>query len=91
LLVRHPTGRLLDVLLGFTARRHAGGYAFPLLVPALERGGVGEVLAGFGLGALTLLALDRYVPHAHERMAERGAPRTEGAIPATGRRCCCPP
>ena len=81
LVVRHPTGRLLDVLLGFTAGVMLAATAFSLLVPALERGGVGEVLAGFGLGALTLLGLDRYVPHAHERMAERGAPRTEGADP----------
>jgi ZIP family zinc transporter len=72
LLVRSPTGRLLDVLLGFTAGVMLAATAFSLLVPALERGGIGEVLAGFALGAATLLALDRFVPHAHARMAERG-------------------
>lgn len=51
--------------------------AFSLLVPALERGDVGEVLAGFALGAVTLLAPDRYVPHVHARMAERGVPPVE--------------
>ena len=74
LVVRHPTGRLLDVLLGFTAGVMLAATAFSLLVPALDRGGVGEVLAGFLLGAATLLVLDRYVPHVHERMKERGRP-----------------
>jgi ZIP family zinc transporter len=78
LLVRRPTDRLLDVLLGFTAGVMLAATAFSLLVPALERGGVGELLVGFTLGALVLLALDRFVPHAHERMAERGVtPRAE--------------
>jgi ZIP family zinc transporter len=81
LLVRRPTARLLDMLLGFTAGVMLAATAFSLLVPALERGSVGEVLAGFALGTATLVALDRYVPHAHERMAERGRPRTEGADP----------
>jgi ZIP family zinc transporter len=78
LVVRRPTDRLLDVLLGFTAGVMLAATAFSLLVPALERGGVGELLVGFTLGALVLLALDRFVPHAHERMAERGVtPRAE--------------
>jgi zinc transporter, ZIP family len=72
LVVRHPTARLLDILLGFTAGVMLAATAFSLLVPALDRGGVGEVLAGFLLGAVTLLLLDRFVPHAHERMEERG-------------------
>lgn len=81
LLVRSPSARLLDVLLGFTAGVMLAATAFSLLVPALERGGIGDVLAGFTLGALTLLVLDRYVPHAHERMAERGRPRARDADP----------
>jgi ZIP family zinc transporter len=47
--------------------------SFSLLVPALERGGVGEVLAGFAVGAAVLLGLDRFVPHAHARLRERDA------------------
>ena len=77
LLVRNPTGRLLDVLLGFTAGVMLAATAFSLLVPALERGGLEEVLVGFALGGATLLALDRYVPHLHARMAERGVPPVE--------------
>jgi ZIP family zinc transporter len=80
-LVRRPTARLLDVLLGFTAGVMLAATAFSLLVPALERGGVGEVLGGFALGALTLLLLDRFVPHAHERMAEGGATRRDEPDP----------
>jgi ZIP family zinc transporter len=45
--------------------------AFSLLVPGLERGSVGEVLAGFGAGAAFIAMLDRWVPHAHARFAER--------------------
>ena len=83
LLIRRPTGQTLDVLLGFTAGVMLAATAFSLLVPALERGSVGEVLIGFVLGAITLLALDRFIPHRHERMAERG---TEPAEVASRRR-----
>jgi ZIP family zinc transporter len=72
LLVPSPSARLLDVLLGFTAGVMLAATAFSLLVPALDRGGVAEVVAGFALGALALLALDRFVPHIHARLAERG-------------------
>jgi zinc transporter, ZIP family len=81
LVIRRPTARLLDALLGFTAGVMLAATAFSLLVPALERGSVGEVLVGFLLGAVTLLALDRFVPHAHERMAERGMRPPEAADP----------
>jgi ZIP family zinc transporter len=72
LFIRRPSALLLDVLLGFTAGVMLGATAFSLLVPALDRGGVGEVLAGFALGAAALLGLDRFVPHAHARLRERG-------------------
>ncbi|HUP31925.1 MAG TPA: ZIP family metal transporter [Gaiellaceae bacterium] len=45
---------------------------FSLLVPALELGRLGEVLAGVAAGGLVLLALDAVVPHVHLRFAERG-------------------
>jgi ZIP family zinc transporter len=72
LFVPSSSSRLLDCLLGFTAGVMLAATAFSLLVPALDRGSVAEVLAGFALGAATLLALDRFIPHAHERLAERG-------------------
>jgi len=73
LVVGRSTERRLDVLLGFTAGIMLAATAFSLLVPALERGGIGEVLVGFGLGAAALAILDAVLPHAHERFRERGS------------------
>jgi zinc transporter, ZIP family len=72
-IIRRPTDAVLAVLLGFTAGVMLAATAFSLLVPALDRGSVAEVLAGFALGALVLLMLDRLVPHAHPWLRERGA------------------
>ena len=80
LLVRRPSDRVLDALLGFTAGVMLAATAFSLLVPALDRGTVWEVIAGLGLGAALMTALDIVVPHAHARFAERGR------VPAEQRR-----
>ena len=72
LVLRRPSDRALDVLMGFTAGIMLAAAMFSLLVPALDRGGVGEVVAGLAAGALCLAALDRLVPHLHARFAERG-------------------
>lgn len=72
LALPRPSERLLDSLLGFTAGVMLAATAFSLLVPALARGSLLEVIAGFGLGAGTMAALDALVPHAHARFAERG-------------------
>jgi ZIP family zinc transporter len=72
LLVRRPSERTLDGLLGFTAGVMLAATAFSLLVPALDIGAMWEVLLGFGLGAALLLALDRIVPHVHARFSEPG-------------------
>ena len=63
--VRRPSDTVLAALLGFTAGVMLAATSFSLLVPALERGSVAEVLAGFALGAVALLVLDHVVPHAH--------------------------
>lgn len=63
--VPRPTPRLMACLLGFTAGVMLAATVFSLLVPGLEEGTVGEVLAGFLAGALVLLACDILVPHAH--------------------------
>jgi zinc transporter, ZIP family len=72
LLFRAPSERGIDSLLGFTAGVMLAATAFSLLVPALERGTVGEVLLGFGLGCACLVFLDVVLPHAHEQLAEHG-------------------
>ena len=72
LALRGSSERTLDTLLGFTAGVMLAATSFSLLVPALDRGGIGEVLLAFALGAGFLALLDRLVPHAHARFAERG-------------------
>lgn len=75
LFLRRPSNQILDMLLGFTAGVMLAATAFSLLVPALDRGGVWEVVAGLAAGAALLGALDAIVPHAHARFAEgRGLP-----------------
>jgi ZIP family zinc transporter len=71
LFFRQPSHRTLDALLGFTAGVMLAATAFSLLVPALDRGGVWEVVGGLAAGALFIGALDALVPHAHARFAER--------------------
>jgi len=74
LVVRRPSGLVLDTMLGFTAGVMLAATVFSLLVPALERGSLAEVVGGFLLGCGALAALDRLVPHAHARFAEAGKP-----------------
>ena len=70
LVVQRPSARTLDALLGFTAGVMLAATVFSLLVPALDRGGVVEVLLGFLAGGAVLAALDVVVPHAHARLRE---------------------
>jgi ZIP family zinc transporter len=77
LFLRRPSETVLDALLGFTAGVMLAATAFSLLVPALERGGLDEVLLGFALGAGFIAVLDAVIPHAHARFREHGAPGAE--------------
>jgi zinc transporter, ZIP family len=77
LVFRRPSAVTLDTLLGFTAGVILAATAFSLLVPAFERGSLGEVLAGFALGCGFIATLDLLVPHAHTRFRERGRPAAE--------------
>jgi len=71
-LVPRPSERALDGLLGFTAGVMLAATAFSLLVPALDIGAIGEVLAGFAAGFAVMTALDVLIPHAHARFREHG-------------------
>jgi zinc transporter, ZIP family len=73
--------RALDLLLGFTAGVMLAATSFSLLVPALERGDLWEVVLGFVLGGAVLAALDASLPHAHERFRERGGADPRSAAP----------
>jgi ZIP family zinc transporter len=85
LLVRRPSRVGLDALLGFTAGVMLAATGFSLLVPALDQGSLGEVLAGFGLGCAALLALDVILPHAHAHFGEHGhAPLEQTAAERRG-------
>jgi zinc transporter, ZIP family len=74
LLFGSPRTVALDAMLGFTAGVMLAATFFSLLVPALDRGTLLEVLTGFALGAALLALLDRFIPHAHARLRERGRP-----------------
>jgi ZIP family zinc transporter len=67
----HPSERTLDVLLGFTGGVMLAAAAFGLFVPALDDGPTWAVVVGLGVGAGVIAVLDRLVPHAHARFAER--------------------
>ena len=77
LAFRRPSATVLDSLLGFTAGVMLAATAFSLLVPSLERGSLGEALAGFAIGCGFIAVLDVLVPHAHTRFRERGRPPAE--------------
>ena len=72
LLFPRPSERALDGLLGLTAGVMLAATAFSLLVPALDSGGIGDVLGGFVVGFAAMTALDVLIPHAHARFRERG-------------------
>lgn len=78
LVVGRPSDRLLDALLGLTAGIMLAAAVFSLLVPALERGALWEVVAGFAAGTAAITALDALVPHLHARFDEGAGKRGEG-------------
>jgi ZIP family zinc transporter len=65
-----PGDRLVAALLGFTGGVMLAASVFSLLVPALDRGALWEVLTGFALGAAVIAVLDAIVPHVHARFVE---------------------
>jgi zinc transporter, ZIP family len=82
---RRRTPVMLDALLGFTAGVMLAATVFSLLVPALERGGIGEVVIGFSAGAGALALIDLVIPHVHAGFRERDRPPAEAVLPAERR------
>lgn len=67
--------RTYDGAVGMAAGIMFGAAVFALLVPGLELGSVTEVLAGFLIGGVALLVVNRVLPHVHLRF---GGPRAHG-------------
>ncbi|HWP37673.1 MAG TPA: ZIP family metal transporter [Gemmatimonadales bacterium] len=70
LLVRQVRRGIMDGMMGAAGGIMVAASCWSLLIPALERGGVWRTLAGFGLGACGMWALDRLIPHLHSEFPE---------------------
>jgi ZIP family zinc transporter len=76
LVVRRPTQRTLDALLGFAAGVMLTASFTSLILPGIERGGLLPVILGIGLGGLFLDLADHLIPHLHIISGEEG-PHTD--------------
>lgn len=65
LLFRQVNRRLMDGMMGSAAGIMVAASCWSLLIPALERGGLGPALTGLLLGASGMWVLDRAIPHLH--------------------------
>lgn len=72
LVWRHPSQRFLDGALGFAAGIMLTASYTSLILPGIERGGVGEVVVGMALGGLMLFVGDRFVPALHPMRTQTG-------------------
>lgn len=74
ILVRKVPDSILDILLGFAAGVMLSATAFSLLIPAIELSGSLISSVNFGIGALTIHLIDRFVPHLHPVAGAEGPP-----------------
>ncbi|MGQ9478022.1 MAG: ZIP family metal transporter [Candidatus Bipolaricaulia bacterium] len=65
LVWQRPSERFLDGALGFAAGVMLTASFTSLILPGIERGGLGPVLIGLALGALILDLADHLLPHLH--------------------------
>lgn len=65
LFLRNISHRTQDALLGFASGIMIAASSFSLLLPALEEGGLIEVVAGLLAGALMLAFMEKVIPHSH--------------------------
>jgi len=75
LLLRQPTERVLDALLGFAAGVMLAASFTSLILPAIEQHGTIPTLLGVALGALAMDAADHLVPHQHPFIGREGLDR----------------
>jgi ZIP family zinc transporter len=75
--------RLMDAMMGFAAGVMVAASCWSLLVPAIERGGVGRAVIGLLLGAALLYAADQLLPHLHGEFPDEA--RAEGPRVIWGR------
>ena len=72
LLVRQPSERMLDMLLGFAAGVMLAASFTSLILPAIERSGAFPALLGVALGALAMDLADHLIPHRHPVIGREG-------------------
>ena len=77
-----PSERALDGALGFAAGVMLAASFTSLILPGIEIGGIGPVLAGFALGVVLLDRADQWVPHIHVVVTGRRNVAASGASDA---------
>lgn len=70
LFVRTVNRRLMDGMMGAAGGIMVAAACWSLLVPALEVGGVAEVVLGMLLGVAVLYVMDQVIPHLHSEFPE---------------------
>jgi len=65
LFVKNPESKITDFGLAFAAGVMLTASFTSLIIPGIEQGGVLPVLVGIILGAVTLSAMDAFIPHMH--------------------------
>ncbi len=74
LLIRSVPRRLMDAMMGFAAGIMTAAACWSLLVPALAAGGPAAAGIGVIVGAATLYAGDRLLPHLHAEFPNEAEP-----------------
>jgi ZIP family zinc transporter len=76
LFFRSAPRRLMDAMMGFAAGVMVAASCWSLLVPAIERRGVGSAAVGLLVGAAALYVADQLLPHLHGEFPDEA--RAEG-------------
>ena len=74
LFFRTTPRRLMDGMMGGAAGIMVAASCWSLLVPAIDRGGVGAAAAGLLLGAAFLYGCDQLLPHLHPEFPDEARP-----------------